>query len=197
MNQRTNSKPVGAVVVRLLSSQTAPAHHAEPRCAEKGVVRPLSDYPTTLPCRTLRNGRGTPPDGASTSVVAITSRSEFGKETNAAARRAGQLGAARGTAPPGAPLPIDVSPFLLRPKHRDVTSSMASPTSVFSSPRARSEKSFVDKLWVSPVSRSPIPFVKEPVFATDRTNSPGDRVATGCKPVASWAKLVRGKGGHR
>ena len=56
-------------------------------------------------------------------------------------------------------------------------------------------------LWTSCGSssgpRRPIPFVKLRLFRNRRTQLPGDRVLTGCKPVASWAKLVRGREGHR
>jgi hypothetical protein len=71
------------------------------------------------------------------------------------------------------------------------------PTVVLGPQLAQFTKKYVDKLWVSPRLSRPILFVKEPAFATERSNSPGDRVATGCKLVASWAKLVIGREGHR
>jgi hypothetical protein len=82
-------------------------------------------------------------------------------------------------------------------KHTDVTSRVASQRSFLARESAHFKNKFVDKLWAMPSLSRPIPFVKEAAFATEHNNSPGDRVLTGCRPVASWAKLVRGGEGYR
>src|SRR6202043_2490768 len=90
---------------------------------------------------------------------------------------------------PGGPTAVE-GIFQPRAKHTIVTSRVASQRSLLAREEPILQKNFVDKLWVRHTLSRPIPFVKQPVFATERSNSPGDRVLTGCRPVASWAKLV-------
>jgi hypothetical protein len=97
---------------------------------------------------------------------------------------------------PGGPLTGERT-FQPRAKHMNVTSRVASQRSFL----ARDYPIPQNNLWTScglrPSLSRPILFVKVPIFATERSNTPGDRVLTGCRPVASWAKLVRGREGHR
>jgi hypothetical protein len=117
--------------------------------------------------------------------------------------RANRPGASRAGQPrAGVPVPEPAGPGVIdlvgrRSKHKNVVSPMASQRSFLALRGPSRQKKFVDKLWVMTALGTQIPFVKRPRCATVHTNSPGERVATGCKLVASWAKLVIGKGGHR
>jgi hypothetical protein len=161
------------------------------RCVRCASVEPRVCPPARRHLAQARESRGQP---APTSAAATTAPSDFRKEA--------VVSESLRSAPPDRRSlnPLNnrwrsADPH--RSKYNSVVSPMASERAFLAPPNPQSQKYFVDKLWVETVRRTPILFVKQPEAATGRGNSPGDRVATGCKLVASWAKLVIGKGGHR